>query len=1691
MKNKSLLILFLIGICPSYFGQNINPFTIRYQVNQKGGLVMMANTSVGCNCTANNEVPPGGTGDNNNYTMSFVDVDNNASTYMSSSDQLNLPSCSEVTWAGLYWTGQLNTTPSSTPNFSSRNQVKLSIDGGTYLNLTADELFDNTVGKTAYFCFKDITSLVQANTINSSYRVGNVVTQTGTNTFGGWTIVVVYNNVYQPMKNLTVFNGLANVSTGASGTVTIPLSGFLTPPTGPVNFELGVIAHDGDRAQSGDQLSFNGTGSYVNISDALHSVNNSFNSTISNNSVLTPLRNPSYNNNLGHDANIYVPDNSTFNYLGNAASTASIRLSTQSETVLTSVISSAVDIYVPDLRASVSYTDLNGGTVVAGDILEYSISSKNIGSDVSIDTYLTDTLDNRLIYIPGSLSVTYGPNLGAKTDASDLDQAEFIVANNVVRARIGTGADGSTGGAVVNSTTGADSTVIKFRVQLTNECAVWQCGPTLSNKAFLFGTGQISGIPNGNNGASDLLDQSGCPSLASGIVTVDVTSCPDTVITYTDSLCLGETLFLSFPNSSYLDFQWTGPNGFTSTINNPSIPNAQLVNAGDYVLHVSYNGVDCIADSTAPVFISTHPTMQLNTIQDDSCFNMGSGFINVSGIGNAPFTYAWSNSDNDSLAGNLSAGTYSVVISDQYGCTVTDTFTVNQPTQITSTTAITSDYNGSNISCYGMSDGAVSVTASGGIAPYSYQWTPSIQTTTAVSGLGAGVHTVTVTDDNGCQTTNNVTLVQPDTVSITAVLTNILCYGSSTGAINATISGGTSPYTYLWSTGATSQDLLNLTPGTYTDSISDINGCSAVQSFTITQPFDSITVTAVTTHNLCFGDSTGTINVSVTGGITPYTYLWSTTSVTQDLDSLPSGIYTLTVTDSNNCVQILSVTISTPSEVQITETHLDPVCQNGTQGSIDLTVNGGTPGYFYAWNNGQTTQDITDLYAGDYYAVVTDLNGCTDTITVTITDPDALVISEVLTDVLCYSDSTGLIDISISNGTPNYIYDWSDGQTTQDAIDLPAGLYWVDVTDANNCGAFMSFDITQPDTIIHFDSTATTHILCFNDSIGAIDIEVAGGAGNYSYLWSNLETTQDIQDLEAGVYSIVVTDDNLCQAIFIDTITQPIDLVISETHVDVLCFGDNTGSIDITLTGGVQPYSYLWNTNDTLQDMDTLTFGIYSLTVTDANGCTDTVSVTLTQPASPISLSATSISVLCAGGDNGSIDLSVSGGTPVYDYVWNTSDSIQDLDTLIAGTYFVTVTDANGCQDTLSVVISQPAPLAVSAQIDPTCYGDTVGGIDITVTGGTMPYTYLWNNLETTQDIQNLGAGNYSVVVTDDNLCQTTYNTTIVEPADITLSETHINVLCYGDATGSINVTTIGGTQPYDFLWSTSNSNEDLINISSGNYSLYVTDANNCKDTIDVTITQPAVALSLSSTVSPVLCNSGDNGSIDLSVSGGTTDYAYVWNNGAISQDINQLEAGTYNVVVTDANGCTATETAIINEPLEPLQLTTTATSVCYGATNGEASIIVSGGTPGYYYQWNTDPDDTLDTVDGLVIGSYTVDVTDFNGCTATAIATVLMASAADGCVTLEMPNVMTPNGDNTNDLFLPVNIFGIKDFHISIFNRWGNLMYESTSFTEGWNGLAQDGTPASNGVYFWIVNYADVYDTIGKISGNLTLIKD
>jgi len=526
MKKIVTLIIFST-ILNLTFGQLVTPFTIRYQTQQKGGITFISNSAVSCDggagCLAGQtEVPPVGSSSDNSFTAGYVDIDSDTNTFSSSSDSLALPNCSEISWAGLYWGGYNESEDSS---YSNRDEVWIKVNNGSYTTLTADYLEDNVAGFSTYHCFKDITSILQANGLNARYTLANVAAEVGgTNRFGGWTIVVVYKNDLMNMRNLTVFNGLSCVST-VSPITDIPITGFITPLSGPVSFELGMVVYDGDRASTGDQLQFNGNGSFANIFDAINPTNDVFNSTISNNGIPTPFRNPGYGNTLGYDADIFYPNNGAYLYIGNSDTTAIIRQTTGGETFLTQVVTSAIDIYEPDLRAIVKVLDMNGGTLMPGDTLEYTVTGKNIGSDPSVNTFITDSLEHNVSFVPGSIDVVWGPNPGLKTDSLADDQGEYDTLSHTVKLRIGSGANGINGGIVLNSATGSDSTQFKFKAVVTSNCITLSCDNVADNMAYIYGTGNVSGNTSYNDSDPGLLNGFGCLISGPTSLNIDATAC--------------------------------------------------------------------------------------------------------------------------------------------------------------------------------------------------------------------------------------------------------------------------------------------------------------------------------------------------------------------------------------------------------------------------------------------------------------------------------------------------------------------------------------------------------------------------------------------------------------------------------------------------------------------------------------------------------------------------------------------------------------------------------------------------------------------------------------------------------------------------------------------------------------------------------------------------------------------------------------------------------------------------------------------------------------------------------------------------------------------------------------------------------------------------------------------------------------
>ncbi|MEZ4992557.1 MAG: T9SS type A sorting domain-containing protein, partial [Saprospiraceae bacterium] len=1017
-------------------------------------------------------------------------------------------------------------------------------------------------------------------------------------------------------------------------------------------------------------------------------------------------------------------------------------------------------------------------------------------------------------------------------------------------------------------------------------------------------------------------------------------------------------------------------------------------------------------------------------VADAGCNADANGSIDlmVSG-GTELYTYAWSNGVTTEDISGLTAGTYTVTVTDASGCSDEATFTINEPEVLvidTDATVVT------DAGCNAEATGSIDLMVSGGTEPYTYAWSNGA-TTEDISGLSAGTYTVTVTDANGCSDEATFTIDEPEVLVINldaTAIDDVTCNGDATGSINLVVSGGTEPYTYVWSNGETTEDISGLPAGTYDVTVTDANGCTETGSFTIEEASDLVIDLAATivTDVDCNGDATGSIDLVVNGGTPAYTYVWSNGATTEDLSGLPAGTYDVTVTDANGCTETASFTIDEATDlvVEVDGTVVHNVACNGdASGSIDLLVSGGTPAYTYAWSNGATTEDLSGLPAGTYSVTVTDSKGCTETASYTINEANDLVIdldAIILTAVDCNGDATGAIDLVVDGGTPAYTYAWSNGATTEDISDLTAGTYDVTVTDANGCTETGSFTIEEAsELVIDLDATVVTDVDCNGDASGSIDLVVTGGTMPYTYAWSNGETTETISSLTTGTYDVTVTDANGCTETGSFNIEEAGDLVIdldATTVTNVECHSEPTGSIDLVVNGGTPPYTFAWSLGETTEDINGLYAGTYDVFVTDANGCTETAVFIIEEPSELlIDLDASTITnVGCNGDETGAIDLVVSGGTPGYTYAWSNGATTESISELTAGTYDVTVTDANGCEKTASISIDQAGDLVVDLTAtlitDVACNGDATGAIDLVVSGGTPAYTYIWSNGETTEDISDLVAGTYDVTVTDANGCSETASFNIEEASDlvIDLNATAItNVDCNGDATGVIDLVVSGGTPAYTFVWSNGATTEDINGLAAGTYDVTVTDANGCTKAASFIIEEASdLVINLATTViTDVACNGDATGAIDLAVNGGTGPYTFAWSNGAITEDINGLTAGTYDVTVMDAGGCSETASFTIEEA-EDLLIDLTATVItdiaCNGDATGTIDLVVNGGTQPYTFAWSNG--EATEDISGLIAGAYAVTVTDANGCTETAIFTIEEAGELMVSITADATSV-------------------------------------------------------------------------------------
>jgi hypothetical protein len=569
----------------------------------------------------------------------------------------------------------------------------------------------------------------------------------------------------------------------------------------------------------------------------------------------------------------------------------------------------------------------------------------------------------------------------------------------------------------------------------------------------------------------------------------------------------------------------------------------------------------------------------------------GTGTPDATGV-----SYLWSTGATTPTLTVTAAGTYTLTTTGFAGCSSTASLAVNA---LANTLTIATQANPAV--CSQIPTGSASVQAVAGYPPYSYQWSDGVITPER-TGLIAGTYTVLVVDEEGFSQSATIEVQGGLHPVATVLAVPVLCTGGSTGSATITVSSGTAPYSYAWSTGATTSTLPNVSAGTYQAVVTDANGCSTSVSTTISEPMAPMTVTA-SAEKLCPGLNAAAGLAVGSGGTPPYTYLWSTGLTAASVNNLPGGTHTVTVTDVNGCSAQTDVTVAFHPAIQIEAAVVPTGCQGTTGGSISLTVSGGTPPFSYQWNNGATTQNLTNVPAGSYFVTVQDAAGCYQTKTIGLTNGSNLIALGSVTEALCSGSGLGSASVAVSGGVPPFSYLWSTGSTAAALDGLPVGSYSVTVTDAQGCVA-SGTAIVQPANP-PVASAVATNVACRGAATGSVNLTVSGGSVPYSYVWSTGSTASSLTNLPAGTYSATITDANGCSTSANAVVSQPATVLEATTtiqHVSSCATAD--GQVIIGASGGVAPYGFVWNTGSTDQFISSVQAGVYTVTITDANSCT-------------------------------------------------------------------------------------------------------------------------------------------------------------------------------------------------------------------------------------------------------------------------------------------------------------------------------------------------------------------------------------------------------------------------------------------------------------------------------------------------------
>jgi gliding motility-associated-like protein len=876
-------------------------------------------------------------------------------------------------------------------------------------------------------------------------------------------------------------------------------------------------------------------------------------------------------------------------------------------------------------------------------------------------------------------------------------------------------------------------------------------------------------------------------------------------------------------------------------------------------------------------------------------------------------------------------------------------------------------------------------------------------------------------------------------------VTHVTCPGGSDGSIVATCNGGTGPFTFAWNptvtqtTSGNTSTATGLAAGTYVVTVTDANGCTGQQTFTITAP-PAMAASFTQTNVLCNGNNTGSATITGSGGTGPYTFSWapSATNTTTGNSNTGTGLtaqtYNVIVLDANGCSTSQAITITEPPLFVASAVSVATSC-NQANGSVIVATQGGAGAPTYTWTPGNyTTATVTNLAAGTYVVVATDANGCTSSDTAVIAPSANMTVTQSSTDLLCYQDNSGTASITVTGNTGNVTYTWSPNvSTTDSATGLAAGTYIVDANDPNGCSTTSTIVITEPPQLT--STVGGFNVSCYGGCDGQIVVIPAGGTGTYTFAWSNSCNQPSCNNICAGTYNVVVTDQNGCTSGGSTTVTEPPQIVIT-TSFDTAHCGQTDGAAYANATGGTGSLTYNWIPSNTPgQSLPNVGGGNQQCVVTDASGCSDTATVNVFMQPGVVATMGTLTSVDCFGGNTGDATATFAGGNGPYTISWNTTppQTSATATGLTAGSYVVTATDADGCTSTATAVITEPPQLTITASASPAsvCAGQPVT-VTGTATGGTAAYSMVWQPVNlpgASQTIIPQLSGTYTVDVTDANGCTASATTTIT-----------VNPIPSASFAGD----SLSGCAPLCVNFS------DLTTLSAGTITSWAWDFG---DQTQAT------------TQNPNHC---------YPISGLYTVSLTVTSNAGCANTIVMNNYVDVHPIPTAAFVAGPQPTTELNPQIYFTDMSVGAVTWdwSFGDLTQASSTLQN---PSFYYPAS---------------GCYDVvlEVSSANGCTDITTEEVCI----DPDVAIYVPNTFTPNDDGSNDLFFAQGI-GIdpENFELWVFDRWGNLIFYTDDVNEGWNGKVQGGTDLCQiDTYVWKIRCLDMLDRKHNLIGHVNLIR-